>query len=145
MRRSLAHANRAGDTPFELACDLGKCKLVELMLKSVGADELGGCVACTRALHKAVRNGHDEVVRILLSYGVCELDALLEGGGRGEENEKVAGIVGSALHEACRYGRYQTAKILLESGANTEVRNSLGQLPVDVIIKQKVIIDIFSE
>jgi ankyrin repeat protein len=121
IRASLGHPNRMGEKPFEVACELGKVAIVQCMLKCVDGASVGD------ALHRAVRNGHDEVVRILLMSGVCDIDA-----------QSSDGASGTPLHEACRYGRFHTAKLLLECGASVAVRNSHGQLPLDVVIKQKV-------
>lgn len=122
---SVTHANRSGDTPFEVACELGKVQAVETMLKFVDSAVLRA--SAKQALHRAVRNGHDDIVRILLVHSVVDVNT------PGREG------FGSPLHEACRYGRFLTAKLLLESGADPHAKNSLGQSPVDVVIKQKVI------
>ncbi|CAF4753690.1 unnamed protein product, partial [Rotaria magnacalcarata] len=44
---------------------------------------------------------------------------------------------GTALHVACRNGRYETAKLLLECGIDINLRNTFEQTAHEVVIKQK--------
>lgn len=58
-------------------------------------------------------------------------------------NQLSARHQGTPLHEACRHGRLQTVKLLLECGCDINSANLLNQLATDVIIKhQKVENDI---
>lgn len=123
---SIQHANKSGDTPIEVACELGRTKLVEIMLTTAATSIADVRASASQALHRAVRNGHDDIVRLLLVYSVVDIDAPSRDGS------------GTALHEACRYGRYHTAKLLLECGASCQAKNAIGQIPLDVVIKQKV-------
>ena len=72
----------------------------------------------------ASRNGHDQIVRLLLANELMDV------------NEMSARYDGTPLHEACRYGRYQTVKLLLESGIDATLRNVNGQRACDVLIRQ---------
>lgn len=123
---SIQHANKSGDTPIEVACELGRTKLVEIMLTTAATSIADVRASASQALHRAVRNGHDDIVRLLLVHSVVDIDAPSRDGS------------GTALHEACRYGRYHTAKLLLECGASCQAKNAIGQIPLDVVIKQKV-------
>ena len=116
---------------LDLACELGRTKIVEILLKS------GLCVdylkdkrkdlvevnLSTTSLHQAARNGHNDIIRLLILYGF-DINRFTP--------------QGNSLHEACRYGRYQSVKILLECGIDMNLMNFYDQTPSDVIIKQKV-------
>lgn len=126
-RTSLTIKNRTQQqSPLELACELGKTKLVELMLKWSLVNNMIDQIrdSSKNSLHLASKNGHDDVIRLLLIFNVVDVNYAT--------NE------GTALHEACRYGRYHTAKLLLESGLSTQTKNALDQTAIDVVIKQKV-------
>jgi ankyrin repeat protein len=139
--KSLITANKQQQqTPFEVACELGRVRVVETILKfcssaaahcSVGGLEDDDVVYSLEsdvvavaaapavknnisllqliykyslnALHLACKNGHDDIARLLLMYNVANINRI---------SEQHDG--GTALHEACRYGRYQTVKLLLE-------------------------------
>jgi len=125
-------------SPFELACELGKIKLVELIINyclnenkndNKKLDEFLKNYS-PNAVHLASKNGHDDIVRVLLINNLCDLN-------------KVSSMCnGTPLHEACRYGRFQTVKLLLESGCDASLTNTTGQTAIDVCIKQKVSNDI---
>jgi ankyrin repeat protein len=116
----------AQQTPFELACELGKTRIIEIMIKYAVQSDLTELIRThsSNSMHLACRNGHDEVTRMLLVHRLVDLNN--------------AGEEGTALHEACRYGRYHTAKLLLEAGIDMNVRDASKQLAADVIIKQKI-------
>jgi ankyrin repeat protein len=125
-----AMSKQQQQTPFEVACELGRVRIVETILKfcsSAAASciedggylpesaEIAAAAAAKsysllqlihnyslNALHLACKNAHDEIVRLLLMYNVVDINRISE-----QHN-------GTALHEACRYGRYQTVKLLLE-------------------------------
>lgn len=121
-------------TPFELACELGLTNLVSHILKysSQTSKENKPLIQLIlnyslKSLHLAAKNGHDEIIRLLLIYNVCDINRVIS----------LHDMNGTCLHEAARYGRLQTVKLLLESGADTRLRNSLDQHALDVVIKQK--------
>ena len=128
---SLSVANASTQqTPFEIACEQGKTNLIELIikyfLKNFANDDAK--IDLIRAhsknsLHLACKNGHDDIVRLLLIRGLVDIN--------------YANNDGSALHEACRYGRCQTAKLLLESGIDFNIINDFKQVAMDVVIKHK--------
>ena len=43
----------------------------------------------------------------------------------------------TALHLACQMDRHREVPMLLQSGANINIRNKLGKLPIDVIEKKQ--------
>lgn len=123
---SLASQNSSGYTPFELACELGKAKLVDLFVKfCLSGDKLELVKKFSnKCLLIAAKNGHDEIIRIILIYDLVDLNFSTK--------------EGSALHEACRAGRLQTVKLLLECGIDINLKNSNSQSAFDVVIKQKI-------
>jgi ankyrin repeat protein len=126
---SLSIANNSQQmTPFELACELGKTKMIEIIIKYLlnNQNDHSDLIRnhSKNSLHLACKNAHDEIIRMLLIYNLSDIN--------------YANDEGTALHEACRYGRYQTAKLLLESGIDLNIQDKYKQLAVDVIIKQKI-------
>lgn len=92
---------------LDLACELGRTKIVEILLKSGlcaqflkdKSRDLSEPQMSTTCLHLAARNGHNDIIKLLILFGF-------------DFNRFTP--QGTALHEACRYGRYQSVKILLE-------------------------------
>jgi ankyrin repeat protein len=74
-------------------------------------------------LHLAAKNGHTDIVRLLLLNGM--------------DINRMTINDGTALHVACRNGRYETAKLLLECGIDINLCNSYEQTAYEVVIKQK--------
>jgi len=113
-----------------LACEAGLTSFVHTILKYLSnKDQLQLVVNYShKSLHLAAKNAHDDIIRLLLIYNVCDLNRVIS----------LHEINGSALHEAARYGRLQTIKLLLEAGIDTKLRNSMDQIAVDCVIKQKV-------
>ena len=113
-------------TAFELACELGKTRIVESILKYCSENFLKPSRSSSQnsavnspnrrpisllelirkysadGIHLASRNGHDDIIRLLLIYSVADINKV---------SDK---FQGTALHEACRHGRCQTVKLLLE-------------------------------
>ena len=158
---SLALLNKQKQTPFELACELGRFNVVDIILKfclnnseivlnNLNFSDINNALNekllikssmlmgqypklmqiiylySENSLHFASRNGHDNIIRLLLQFGVVDINKLSEL------------YHGNALHEACRYGRYQTVKLLLECGIDSNAINNFNQKPIDVVIKQKI-------
>ena len=73
-------------------------------------------------LHYATRNGHVDVVRLLLSNG-ADVNA---GTNKKFEN--------TALHEACRRGKVGVVQALLAKGADPEAKDVNGKTPHDVAL-----------
>ena len=116
---------------LDVACELGKTKIVEILLQSGlyahylkdKSRDLIETQFSTTSLHLAARNGHNDIIKLLIQYGF-DLNRF---------NSQ-----GTALHEACRYGRYQSVKVLLECGIDINHLNFNDQSASDVTIKQKV-------
>jgi ankyrin repeat protein len=99
--------NTSFHSALDVACENGRTKIVEILLQS------GLCAQLIRdksldlidpklsttCLHLAAKNNHADIIRVLLLYGF-DINRFTH--------------QGTALHEACRYGRYQAAKVLLE-------------------------------
>ncbi|XP_039129878.1 protein VAPYRIN-like [Dioscorea cayenensis subsp. rotundata] len=108
---NLEKANRAGRTPIEEAAAAGESLIVELLLARRASTE--------RSLHHAVAAGHTEVMRLLLLKG-AEVNAVTSDGR-------------TALHLAACERRWDCARLLLASGARTDVRGGEeGNTPLHV-------------
>ena len=70
------------------------------------------------ALHWAVRYGHDHIVKWLLDQG-ANADFVF----RSSRNALPTDRGSTPLQQAARYGQLNTARVLLEHGADTELRN----------------------
>ncbi|RCN28414.1 ankyrin repeat protein [Ancylostoma caninum] len=106
--------DKLGKTPFDLACEFGKERMVDYMLRSVENLALlqnSGEAHKASALHLAARNGHTHIVCRLLEHGW-------------DVNRTTA--LGSALHEAAGYGRAQVVRFLLHAGINASLTNAAG-------------------
>lgn len=91
----------------------------------------GGMISRTNALHMAVRSpkpGRREVIEYLLKAG-ADIDAIEYAG---VESRCGASGLGTALHYATREGREDLVRLLLENGADTEVRDTLGRTALEV-------------
>lgn len=137
-------------TPFDLACELGKTKLVKIILNYCSENFITNNLNTNydqtvisehsllefimkyspNSIHLGAKNGHNDIIRLLLIYGVSDI------------NRISSRHQGTPLHEACRHGRLQTVKLLLECGIDIDRVNPLNQTATDVIIKQKVENDI---
>jgi cytohesin len=76
---------------------------------NVGAQESGG----RTPLHWAAKDGHHEIVRLLLEAG-AEPD-------RKEDNGM------ASIHRAAEYGRYRVIELLLAKGADVNSRDNKGK------------------
>jgi ankyrin repeat protein len=122
---------------------LGRTNLVEVILRFCATQKLNVDTSTNDAkkirllnliskysvnsLLLAARNGHNDIIRLLLAYNVCDLNG----------QDPTNGC--TALHEASRYGRYQTVKLLLECGADLTRKNFYGKRALDVVIKNNKI------
>lgn len=69
-------------------------------------------------LHLASRNGHTNVVEVLLSAGV---------------NVNILTTSGTALHEAALCGKDSVVKTLLDAGADLNATDSEGRTALDLL------------
>nr|DBA27902.1 TPA: hypothetical protein GDO54_008343 [Pyxicephalus adspersus] len=119
------HVNKAKKTPLDLACEFGRVKVVQLLLNShLCVSLLEGVTKdptdpnFTTPLHLAAKNGHREVIRLLLQAGI-EINRVTK--------------MGTALHEASLCGKTEVVKLLLESGIDVNIRNTYNQTALDIV------------
>uniref|UniRef100_A0A8C6T1I2 CASKIN2 n=1 Tax=Neogobius melanostomus TaxID=47308 RepID=A0A8C6T1I2_9GOBI len=117
--------NKAKKTPLDLACEFGRFKVAQLFLSSnMAAALLEGDKkeptdsAFTTPLHLAARNGHKDVIRLLLNAGI-------------DINKTTK--AGTALHEAALYGKTEVVRLLLDAGVDVNVRNTYNQTALDIV------------
>ncbi|XP_075033947.1 caskin-2 isoform X2 [Mixophyes fleayi] len=119
------HVNKARKTPLDLACEFGRVKVVQLLLNShLCVSLLEGITKdptdpnFTTPLHLAAKNGHREVLGLLLKSGI--------------EINKVTKM-GTALHEASLCGKTEVVKLLIENGVDVNIRNTYNQTALDIV------------
>ena len=106
VRMDFQSSNVATDTAFLSACQGGHVTEVEPLLHALqNPDARDGQNNCT-GIHWAVRNGHSDVVRLLLEAG-ADKDAATEDGGR-------------ALLFAAENGHLDVVRLLVEAGADKD-------------------------
>ncbi|XP_076339708.1 caskin-2-like isoform X2 [Tachypleus tridentatus] len=122
---SLTLRNDEHKTPLDLACEYGRHKVVEALietdccqslLEESPEDRVDN--SRTTCLHLAARNGHPDVIRLLLGAGIDINRSTLRG---------------TALHEAAAHGKMDCAKLLIECGADVIKPNSFEQTALDIV------------
>ncbi|XP_040922573.1 caskin-2-like isoform X2 [Toxotes jaculatrix] len=118
--------NKAKKTPLDLACEFGRLKVAQLLLSSNmvaallegegGHDSLDS--PSTTPLHLAARNGHKDIIKLLLKAGI---------------DINRATKAGTSLHEAALYGKTEVVRLLLEAGINVNMRNTYNQTALDIV------------
>ncbi|KAE8284555.1 Caskin-2 CASK-interacting protein 2 [Larimichthys crocea] len=118
--------NKAKKTPLDLACEFGRLKVAQLLLSSNmvaallegdgGHDSLDS--ATTTPLHLAARNGHKDIIKLLLKAGI---------------DINRATKAGTSLHEAALYGKTEVVRLLLDAGINVNMRNTYNQTALDIV------------
>ncbi|XP_042363988.1 caskin-2-like [Plectropomus leopardus] len=118
--------NKAKKTPLDLACEFGRLKVAQLLLSSNmvtallegegGHDSLES--PSTTPLHLAARNGHKDIIKLLLKAGI-------------DINRSTK--AGTALHEAALYGKTEVVRLLLDAGINVNMRNTYNQTALDIV------------
>ncbi|XP_054716717.1 caskin-2-like [Uloborus diversus] len=115
-------------SPLDLACEFGRYQVVELLLQQ---QVNGRCRSLlsenpqdtadndrTTCLHLAARNGHVDVIRLLLNAGIDINRSTLRG---------------TALHEAAMHGKLDVVRMLIESGVDVNKPNSYDQTALDIV------------
>ncbi|XP_008415388.2 caskin-2 [Poecilia reticulata] len=74
--------------------------------------------AYTTPLHLAARNGHQDVIRLLLKAGI---------------DINKTSKSGTALHEAALYGKTEAVRLLLDAGVDVNIRNTYNQTALDIV------------
>ncbi|XP_024141294.1 caskin-2 isoform X2 [Oryzias melastigma] len=118
--------NKAKKTPLDLACEFGRLKVAQLLLSSNmvttllegdrGVDNTDW--PSTTPLHLAARNGHKDIIKLLLKAGI---------------DINRATKAGTSLHEAALYGKTEVVRLLLDAGINVNVRNTYNQTALDIV------------
>ncbi|XP_071403621.1 caskin-2-like [Centroberyx affinis] len=118
--------NKAKKTPLDLACEFGRLKVAQLLLSSnmvaallegeAGREGLDS--VSTTPLHLAARNGHKDIIRLLLKAGI---------------DINRATKAGTSLHEAALYGKTEVVRLLLDAGINVNMRNTYNQTALDIV------------
>ncbi|XP_047232630.1 caskin-2-like isoform X3 [Girardinichthys multiradiatus] len=118
--------NKAKKTPLDLACEFGRLKVAQLLLSSNmvsallegerGNDSLDS--PSITPLHLAARNGHKDIIKLLLKAGI---------------DINRATKAGTALHEAALYGKTEVVRLLLDGGINVNMRNTYNQTALDIV------------
>uniref|UniRef100_A0A8C1N3M5 Caskin-2 n=1 Tax=Cyprinus carpio TaxID=7962 RepID=A0A8C1N3M5_CYPCA len=117
--------NKAKKTPLDLACEFGRVKVAQLLLSSnmvasllEGDRKDGSDSNCNTPLHLAARNGHKDIIRLLLKAGI-------------DINRTTK--AGTALHEAALYGKTEVVRLLLDNGIDVSIRNTYNQTALDIV------------
>uniref|UniRef100_UPI00358E9C10 caskin-2-like isoform X2 n=1 Tax=Myxine glutinosa TaxID=7769 RepID=UPI00358E9C10 len=117
--------NNASKTPLDLACEFGRMRVAKLLLNSnvcpvllEGRPNDSNNPSSTSPLHLAAKNGHVDIIRMLILAGI-------------DINRQTR--VGTALHEAALYGKTEVVRLLIESGVNVHIRNSYNQTALDIV------------
>ncbi|XP_076147579.1 caskin-2-like, partial [Alosa pseudoharengus] len=118
-------ANKAKKTPLDLACEFGRVKVVQLLLNSnmivsllEGDRKETPDSSSNTPLHLASRNGHKDIIRLLLKAGI-DINRVTK--------------TGTALHEAALYGKTEVVRLLLEAGIDVNIRNTYNQTALDIV------------
>uniref|UniRef100_A0A673BLH6 CASK interacting protein 2 n=1 Tax=Sphaeramia orbicularis TaxID=375764 RepID=A0A673BLH6_9TELE len=117
--------NKVKKTPLDLACEFGRVKVAQLLLSSnmvvallEGERKEQTDSAFTTPLHLAARNGHKDIIRLLLNAGI-------------DINKTTKS--GTALHEASLYGKTEVVRLLLDAGVDVNIRNTYNQTALDIV------------
>uniref|UniRef100_A0AAR2L512 CASK interacting protein 2 n=1 Tax=Pygocentrus nattereri TaxID=42514 RepID=A0AAR2L512_PYGNA len=117
--------NKAKKTPLDLACEFGRLKVAQLLLSSnmittlLEGDKRDSIEsAFNTPLHLAARNGHKDIIRLLLKAGI---------------DINRATKAGTALHEASLYGKTEVVRLLLDAGIDVNIRNTYNQTALDIV------------
>ncbi|XP_041757465.2 caskin-2 isoform X5 [Coregonus clupeaformis] len=117
--------NKTKKTPLDLACEFGRVKVAQLLLSSnmvvallEGDRKEPTDSGFNTPLHLAARNGHKDIIRLLLKAGI---------------DINRATKAGTALHEAALYGKTEVVRQLLEAGIDVNIRNTYNQTALDIV------------
>lgn len=113
--------NNRGETPLELAAQYGRIQAVQMLIRAhpelLLPYKTDGIVQHS-PLHVASRNGHKNVVEVLLTAGV---------------NVNLLTSSGTALHEAALCGKDNVVRALLDAGADLDATDSEGRTALDLL------------
>lgn len=113
--------NNRGETPLDLGAQYGRLQVVQMLIRTdpelLAPFRYDGIVNHS-PLHLASRNGHKNVVEVLLTAGV---------------NVNLLTPSGTALHEAALCGKDNVVRSLLDSGANLDATDREGRTALDLL------------
>ncbi|XP_071483151.1 uncharacterized protein [Diadema antillarum] len=117
--------NKQGKTPLDLAAEFGKSGVAGLFLNGRYCNTLIASSSHTGVtmhtpLHLAAKNGHSDVIRILIDAGI-------------DLNRETPN--GTALHEAALAGKSEVVRLLIMSGIDVLKKNSHSQTALDIVNK----------
>ncbi|KAG5669825.1 hypothetical protein PVAND_000118 [Polypedilum vanderplanki] len=114
--------NVRDETPLDLAAQYGRLQVVQILIRAHNELLLSLKATATpihhTALHLASRNGHRDIVELLLAAG-CNVNILTPNG--------------SALHEAALCGKEKVVKILLKEGIDLDLTDHDGRTVFDLL------------
>lgn len=113
--------NEKHESPLDLAAQYGRLQAVQLLIRANPELIIPFKFECTLShspLHLASRNGHRDVVEVLLAAGVC-INLLTPNG--------------SALHEAALCGKERVVKLLLAHGIDVDARDADGRTALNLL------------
>lgn len=114
--------NIRDETPLDLAAQYGRLQIVQILIRA--HNELLLPLKATKtsiqhtALHLASRNGHRDIVELLLAAG-CNVNILTPSG--------------SAMHEAALCGKEKVVKVLLREGIDLDLCDRDGRTVFDLL------------
>lgn len=109
-----------GYTPLLIACRDGRADLVSKLLAAGASIKDRDYLMKSAAGHKVAYNGMHDAAAVLVKHPDFELDP------QGFYNGY------SPLHDATWHGHSKTVKVLLDAGANTQLRTVAGQTALDI-------------
>ncbi|GFS88451.1 caskin-2 [Nephila pilipes] len=120
--------NKDHKSPLDLACEFGRYEVVKMLLQQHSNTRCRSLLTenpqdtadndRTTCLHLAARNGHVDVIRLLLNAGIDINRSTLRG---------------TALHEAAMHGKLDVVRMLIESGVDVNKPNSYDQTALDIV------------
>lgn len=113
--------NNRRETPLDLAAQYGRLQVVQMLIRAHPELLMPFRMECTVShspLHLASRNGHKNVVDVLLAAGV---------------NVNLLTSSGSALHEAALHAKDAVVRTLLDHGADLDATDSEGRTALDLL------------
>lgn len=114
--------NVRDETPLDLAAQYGRLQVVQILIRAHNELLLSLKATATpihhTALHLASRNGHRDIVELLLAAG-CNVNLLTPNG--------------SALHEAALCGKEKVVKTLLKEGIELDLTDRDGRTVFDLL------------
>lgn len=112
--------NKLGADPLTIALASGEAALARILLQNGSNPNLKWNKMNLTHLMNAARNGHLEVLKLLLDYS-AEINAQDDKGN-------------TALHYATSEGFSRIVKTLVSEGANKDLKNIKGETPLDIAI-----------